>query len=407
MFRVGIAVVCVVASGAGSAAADDATSVTFADAVAAAQHAPALVATQADIRAADARIDAASAWPSPGVRVETNRLTAKVVAGASVPLPVFGTVGAAQRVAAAEANVVRSDSVVADREVIRAAALAWIALARAEGDAAAAALSATQAKELETIAKGRLDTGAGAVVDVSTASAARARADLAVIAANYERAARGAELAGTLGWDARRTVTTAGALPGNEAPALGDLEHGLTTHPEHARAAHRIAVTEANAHEARVSRFPTLAVEGAVAVDDPETPGTDVMLGLSLDLPLFGRAGDRIRAANATGDAERARMKAIDTQLAASLVAAEHRWQAAKETEQQLETTIVPAQENVAKLALTAYQEGARDLETAIIAARDLAAARAELVTARAELASAWVELLDAGGRDAAGRGQP
>ncbi|CAN5818867.1 hypothetical protein BH11MYX2_BH11MYX2_26460 [soil metagenome] len=404
MFRAAFAVVCMVASGT---AAADTTSVTFTDVLAAAQRAPALVATRADIRAANARIDAAGAWPSPGVRVETNRLTARFVAGAFVPLPVFGTVGAAERVASAEAAVVRSDSVVADREVIRVAALAWIALARAEGDAAAAALAASQARELENVAKGRLDAGAGAVVDVSTASAARARAELGVTAAEHERAARAAELAGTLGWDAHRALATKGDLPGRDAPAIGDLEHALVVHPAHARAEHRIAVTEANAHEARISRFPTLAVEGAVALDDPSTPGTDVMLGLSLDVPIFARAGDRIRVADYTRDAERARMTALDTQLAAALAAADRRWQAAKETEQQLETTIVPAQENVAKLALDAYQEGARDLDTAIIAARDLAAARAELVTARAELATAWVQLLDAGGRDAAGRSQP
>jgi cobalt-zinc-cadmium efflux system outer membrane protein len=406
MSRAMFAAVCLLASSGGIAVADD---ITFADVVAAAQHAPALVATQADIRAADARIDAARAWPSPGISVQTNRLTAKVVAGATVPLPLFGTVGAAERVASAEASLVRSDSAVADREVIRTAALAWIALARAEGDSAAAALAAAQARELEAIAKGRLDTGAGAVVDVSTASAARARADLAVTAAEHERAARAAELAGTLGWDAHHALTTKGDLPGRDVPAIGDLEHTLAAHPEHARAQHAIAVTEAHAHEARISRFPTLAVEGAVAVDDPETPGTDVMLGLSLDLPIFSRASDRIRAATASRDAERARMKALDAQLAANLTAAERRWEAAKETENQLSAVIVPAQENVAKLALTAYQEGARDLETAIIAARDLASARAELVTARAELASAWVQLLDASGRDAAAgaRGQP
>src|SRR5437764_14494266 len=77
---------------------------TLSEALAAAKTAPAVLVGGHEIEAADAQIDAARAWPSPSVHVATNRLTARLVAGATVPLPVFGTVGAARRQAAAEAD---------------------------------------------------------------------------------------------------------------------------------------------------------------------------------------------------------------------------------------------------------------------------------------------------------------
>src|SRR5258706_9589077 len=94
---------------AGVAHAEPRQGITLIDALAAAQKAPALQIGGHEVAAADALVDAAGAWPSPSLHVATNRLTARVVAGATMPLPVFGTVGAARRQAAAEADVVRAE----------------------------------------------------------------------------------------------------------------------------------------------------------------------------------------------------------------------------------------------------------------------------------------------------------
>src|SRR2546421_2310163 len=90
--------------------ADERRGVTLGDAIVAAKAAPAAQISGHEVAAAEANIDAASAWPSPSLHVATNRLTARLVAGAIVPLPVFGTVSAARRQAAAEADVVRADA---------------------------------------------------------------------------------------------------------------------------------------------------------------------------------------------------------------------------------------------------------------------------------------------------------
>src|SRR6185295_5170925 len=139
--------------------------VTFAEVLAAAPKAPAAQVAPHEVAAAEALAGAAGAWPNPSLRIETNRLTARLVAGATIPLPVLGTVGAARRAAEAQADAVRAEAITAGREVRRRAVAAWIALARADGEIAATATAATQAAELERIARGRLDAGVGADVD--------------------------------------------------------------------------------------------------------------------------------------------------------------------------------------------------------------------------------------------------
>src|ERR1041385_4304374 len=153
------------------------TEVTLPEVLAAIPRAPEAQVGGHEVMAAEATVDAASAWPSPSVHVQPNRLTARLGAGASIPLPVFGTVGAAKRRATAEMQVVRAETSLALRDLRHRVVQAWIRLARADAD-----------------------------VDVTVAGAARARADVAVHAAEREEDAASAELAGLLGWDPRRSL---------------------------------------------------------------------------------------------------------------------------------------------------------------------------------------------------------
>jgi len=65
-----------------------------------------------------------------------------------------------------------------------------------------------------------------------------------------------------------------------------------------------------------------------------------------------------------------------------------------------MERDVVPAQDRAAALSMQAYREGARDLSSALVAERDLAAARAETNDARATAARAFAELAQAVGED-------
>jgi outer membrane protein TolC len=401
-----LAVVTIIALAAsGRAAADDAApvAVTLADVLAAVPKAPAAQVGGHEIAAANASIDAAGAWPAPALHFQTNRLTAHVVGGVTLPLPLFGTVGAARREAEARARATRSEVDLGLRDVRRRAVMAWLALARSDGELDAATKAAAQSAELERIARGRLDAGVGGEVDVIAARAAHARADLAVANAKRALEAASAALAGVVGWNPLRLLHADGALPGGDSPSLDALRGKLAAHPERTVAQRRIEAADATVDQIRSQRRPGLALEAQVSIDDPTTPGTDAMVGLSLDLPLFSRVGAHARSAQATAAAERARLAVTEAQLGSGLVASYRRWQAATEKLAALLRDVVPAQERAATLSAQAYREGARDLASALQADRDLAAVRAEVNAARTDVAAAWIELQVASGEEVGG----
>ena len=91
-------------------------------------------------------------------------------------------------------------------------------------------------------------------------------------------------------------------------------------------------------------------------------------------------------------------MSGVDAQLAAELVAAYRRWQAATERVASLEHDVLPAQQRATQLAQQAFREGARDLSTALQATRDLQAVDAELANARIDSGLAWQAVVIAAG---------
>jgi len=386
---------------AGTARADP-RPVTLRDALAAVAGAPAAAVSPHEVAAADALVDAAGAWPNPSLHVSTNRLTARVVAGASVPLPVFGTVGAARRQAAREADVVRAEGALALRALRHRVALAWITLARLDGDVVASSIAAQQAAELGLIARGRQDAGAGADVDVTIAGAAKARADVAAASAVRAQAAASAELAGVLGWPLAQPLRSAGSPDTGSRAELAALSAGLAHHPERTAAAARIAAADAAVLQVKSLAWPSLSLEAEISYDDPtNNDKTDALVGVAIELPVFARIGDRVRAARATSAVQRARLAVTEGELGAELASAFERWRAAVETLDALEHEVVPAQERAAALSAQAYREGARDLASALQAERDLAAVRAEVNAARADAAVAWEDLQLAAGTDA------
>ena len=387
----------------GAAHAED---VSLATVTAAVDRAPAARASVLDVSAADARTDAAGAWAPTGLHVGTNRLTSHLVVGVTLPLPILGTLGAAREEAAAQALVTRDEAVIARRDLRARAIVAWLELARADTDVVTQSAAATQAAELERIAQGRFDAGAGGEVDVTSAHAARARAEVAVAAAKRETRARAAELAGLLGWDPTIERHATGAVPGGAAE-LAQLRGVLSHHPERAAALAQITAHEATEHRLEVARRPGLAFELTGSYDDPTQLGStpldksDVFAGLAFELPLFGHLGDQLRAAHAESDAAKVRLVGVDAELAAGLVAAYQRWQAAVERMVALEQDVMPAQQRATQLAQQAYREGARDLSTALLATRDQQAVAAELANARIESGLAWQAVTLAAGTDA------
>lgn len=378
-----------------NAHADERVPITLHDALAAVPEAPESLIGPLEIKAAKTGVAAAKAWPAPSVHVAHNTLTARATIGASIPLPVFGTLGAARRHAEAQLQVTQAETDVTARDLRHRVMQAWVQLARADSDVTTASINAQQAAELEVIAKGRLSAGVGADVDVTVAQAARARADIAVASAEREEDAASAELAGLLGWDPLRRLRADGPLV--STPNIAELETlraRLPNHPSRLLGTRRLAAAHANVDEMRAARWPVIALDGEVLVDDPTNDHkTDAMVGLTIDLPIFTHTGDKLHMAEQLEAAERARLAATTSELDAKLVAAYRTWQAAQDKLVALERDVVPAQERAAALSATAYREGARDLAFALQAERDLAAVRAERNAARADAAAAYADL--------------
>ena len=380
---------------AANAHADERVPITLHDALAAVPAAPESRVGPLEVAAAKASVAAAKAWPATSIHAATNRLTARATIGASIPFPVFGTIGAARRHAEAQMQVAVGESDIAIRELRHKVMQAWVQLARADSDVTAASINAQQAAELEVIAKGRLSAGVGADVDVTVAQAARARADIAVASAEREEDAASAELAGLLGWDPMRRLRADGPLVTTaKVEELEALRARLPNHPSRLLESRKLAVARANVDEMRAARWPVIALDGEVLIDDPTNDHkTDAMIGITVDLPLFTHLGDKQRVAEQLEAAERARLAATTSELDGKLVAAYRTWQAAQDKLVALERDVVPAQERAAALSATAYREGARDLAFALQAERDLASVRAERNAARADAAAAYADL--------------
>jgi outer membrane protein TolC len=148
---------------------------------------------------------------------------------------------------------------------------------------------------------------------------------------------------------------------------------------------------------------PVLGIEASVSFNDPTNMyATDAYGGLVLEFPLFGRVGDQVAAAERDRAAAQARLGAVESELSGKLVAAYQHWRATSERVAALDREVMPAQQRAAQQAQQAFREGARDLSTALQAARDLTSVAGELANARVDASQAWIDLaLAAGGNDA------
>ncbi len=372
-------------------------------ALAAVARAPAHRAGAARVGAAREAVPAAGAWPATVLSVATAHRTERFGAVASLPLPVFGTLGASRAVARAELDAARTELGAGDLGVVRDVTHAWLELARAEALADLSARGAAREEELATITRTRMQSGDASRAEVVAADAAARRAGARAAADRTAIAARSAELAALIGRDPDGGLRAEGGLPDAAAdlPPLSRLRGRRAGHPEARAAAARADVERAKVGEARASRWPALALDLEALIDDPTLPGNDYRIGLTMELPLFGRGAARQKAAEAARRAAIAeRDRTIDA-LDGQLVAAYRRYQQARGLARDLEEDVLPAQREAAALAREAYREGQGGLAAVLEADRTLAEAEAESVAARtdAALARADLEWAAGGGR--------
>jgi cobalt-zinc-cadmium efflux system outer membrane protein len=290
-------------------------------------------------------------------------------------------------VAGAEASAVE---VGLRRDVLKA----WMELARAEAHAVQSTAGAEREEALAVITRSRFDAGDASHADVVSAEAASKRAAARAAGDRAAVAAAAAELAALVGWDPERPLSAAGGIPTLvEAPPLEALRARRANHPDVRVVSARVEAESARVYQARVARRPSLLLDLEAMLDDPTLPGNDYRVGLTIDLPLFGKGAAGVRAAEAHRRAVEIERNATLAKLDGTIVASYRRYQAARVRAVALEREVLPAQREAAELARTAYREGQAGLIIVVDADRALADVEVEAIDARADAATALAEL--------------
>ncbi len=336
---------------------------------------------------ARAQVEVAGALANPTLTVQSARLTARLSAGVSVPVPLFGQRATAVAASRADAESVRLDTTVLRVEARWSATRAWLDLWEAQERARTTELAAGEAERLATIAQERFAAGSAPRLDAVRTSADRARARAEAQAAGVSVAAAAARLAIWLG------ATEGAALHAEGAPDLGPLpsrerahERVLASHPALARDRAQSAAAAARVRAEQRQRWPVVSAQLTVNQGDPTLPGTDVIGGLSFEAPVLNQRGgaiDRARAeqtlAEATTDVEGRRLSAELDDAFAQARAAEIRARA-------LGAEVLPALEEARRMTEEGYRDGHVDLLRVLESQR----AALEGRTAYVEAQAAW-----------------
>ncbi len=376
-----------------------ARSVSLDEALKAAALLPDLKAAQAALRAAEAGVKLTGRWPNMSFTFATRSITAKESYHLSVPLPWPGR-GARIDVAKAEAAISGTDRDAVRLMARRALRLAWFNVAAREDMAKAAADRAARVKAISDAVAALYDAGRVALLEPS-----RARADAAIAAADVNQAEQEHRIAESvlrrlLGIEISERIRVERPLPAFEAsPGLEAASAAAFARSPAAKAAEaRVVAAEAAVRLAAALRFPGIAVEAGVDLNDPTQPGSDRTIGVSLSVPIgAGPALDIARG-------ERDRALALRDQARREIAdAVEQAWrtaEAARARYEALEKDALPAAQQSADLAQVAYREGRSDIFRVLDAERALAEARAGLAEAYLAWGVARADLLNAMGEN-------
>ena len=333
---------------------------------------------------ARAQVDVAGALANPTLTVSTARLTARLLTGISVPVPLFGQRSTAVTAAASDADAVTLDTEAVRVDVRWNVTRAWLDLWETQERARMAETTAAETDRLAGIAKERFDAGSAPRLDVVRTGADQARARAEARAVEMNLAAAAARLEVWLG------ATEGPPLRPSGAPDLGPLppeqmlrQQLLARHPALARDQAQVAAAAAHVRAEERLRWPIVNLELTVAQGDPTLPGTDVIGGLSFEAPVLsqrrgqiGRARAEQTLAATTDEIDRRRLSADLADGYAQANAAEVRARA-------LGLEVLPALEETRRMTEEGYRDGRVDLLRVLDAQRAVLDGRAGYVEAQ------------------------
>ncbi len=360
---------------------------------------PDVAAVRAREAVAYAAIGIAGTYPNPTFSVATSSQYALFSAGVSVPLVVFGQIGAARDAARAELATAKTESQVAWSEARAQTGHAFVALWLAQKVADEHASAAKIQTSLDQAVRGRVEVGSAPELDALRTHAEQLRADAEASAATRLVDAASAALERWIGADDSGAWRVVGDpfLP-TAPPSLASLRARAGDNPavRRERADERAALARASHERSLVA--PTMAVDVGTDVGDPSIPSPNFRAQLTFDLPIFNHRGSYVERENNAAVAARSRADAERARASSEVGVAYARFEAARTRGDALQSGVLPASEAAAKAIEDAYTLGRATLLMVLDAERARIDARLSLQQTRAEEADAWIDVERAAG---------
>ncbi|BDG10223.1 TolC family protein [Anaeromyxobacter paludicola] len=382
-----------------AAAAASGEVVTFDEALGVAAEAPAVQAARDAVRLREERDRAISGLPGnptifaePGVRPESASNKVEGTIGISQPFSLAGLGGARRDAAASERAALANEARAAALSRRLSAAEAWIGLWGAQQAWQSAQAEVRLADEFADRIARAAQAAALTRSDLAEAESYRAEARLAALAVEGEATDLGYQLARQLGRASLTPLQAAGALPDLGLPPRerwAALLPRAASLPEVQARALLAQAERARELEARASKGTQLALGLSAQRDNQGLTGAFLSAGLTL--PLFDRAERESAPLAASARRLEGEHRDLAAQAQSELARALHEVEHTGELLRAIETTLVPAAVESARLREAAMNAGEATVLEVLIARRGAAAAKARL--ARATAAHAWARV--------------
>lgn len=357
---------------------------SLAEAVAAAERLPEVLAASAAARAAAAALQGAARPSEASFSLATHSVTARQSLAVSLPLSWITQRGSRSAAGRGDADAAAHAQKGAQLEARFLLQSAWFSLAAKAQRASAQAARAGRLQSNAEAVNSLLEAGRVPEFDRSRARAEAGLAAAEAAGAEEEQRAASALLARLLGLEADLVLDAEPRPAPEEEPGL----EGLVAQVRETAPVVLVQAARAQAASARVDlagrlRWPGLGVEAGADFNDPTQPGTDKWIGIAVSVPFA--AGPGLALAHAERDQELARLDQVRREAASDAESAWHVARSARLRHQAMENEVLPAAREAAEIAGYAYRAGRTDLFRLLDAERALA--EAELLEADAYLA--------------------
>lgn len=367
-------------------------------------HHPAIEADRAAWQASVERVPGQRTLPEPRVSVggfvqsvETRTGPQQVRLGVQQTLPWPTRLIQAGKAARAEAEAAGLLVTATERQVREEVHTAYWSLWRVRAQRSLRAEHLTILDGLGAAVRARIEVGEASLGELQQVELSRSRLEDALARLDAEERAGVARLRAAVG-------TEVDAAPTTSEPVLSGVPTSPTSTSTHPSLRSLEALASSADHRARSAsgqRLPEVTigadwiVTGAARANGVADSGKDaVVVGVGLKVPLWqGTYGHDVAAARHTEQSLRARHRARQEQLTASVAAATAQVQDSARRIQLVEQTLLPQAQAAYQAVLGEYTVGRAGVSQTLLAQRDLLELAIDRITAQADHQIQWARL--------------